>query len=255
MAVVAVFNQKGGVGKTTTALNVIAYLNGEGRRPYGIDLDPQGHLTLAQGLRNVAGDDSLFAFFMQTKKLAEVSRTATSGLRLLPASVDLAKIDSLYSSNTAITTRLRDGLREMLARDNAPVIIDCCPMLGVLTLNALMAADRVLIPVSADFLSLQGVHRLTSALDVLEKKLNKKFVRRVVVTRYTARRKLSAEIVQRLNAHFAGQVCAARISENVSLAESPMHGKDIFAHAPHSQGAQDYLLLCQELQASGFFAD
>jgi len=255
MAVVAVFNQKGGVGKTTTSLNVIAYLNGEGRRPFGIDLDSQGHLTLAHGLRNVAGDDSLFSFFSQKKKLPELVRTSTSGLRLVPASIDLSKIDSLYGSSTSITTRLKDGLRELLAPGPAPVIIDCCPMLGVLTLNALVAADRVLIPVSADFLSLQGVHRLTSALDVLEKKLNKKFMRRVVITRFSARRKLSTEIVQRLNAHFAGQVCATRISENVSLAESPMYGKDIFAHAPNSQGAQDYLMLCQELQSAGFFSD
>jgi chromosome partitioning protein len=255
MAVVAVFNQKGGVGKTTTALNVLAYLSGEGRRPYGVDFDPQGHLTLALGLRNVARDESLFSFFSEKKRLPELVRTSTSGLRLLPASVDLSKIDSLYGSNAAITTRLRDGVRELLAQERAPVIIDCSPMLGVLTLNALVAADRVLIPVSADFLSLQGVHRLTSALDVLEKRLNKTFVRRVVITRFSARRKLSTEIVHRLNAHFAGQVCATRISENVSLAESPMYGKDIFAHAPNSQGAQDYLLLCQELQAGRFFAD
>jgi chromosome partitioning protein len=126
-------------------------------------------------------------------------------------------------------------------------------MLGVLTLNALMAADRVLIPLSADYLSLQGVHRITTALDVLERKTGKKFFRRIVVSRYDARRKLSFQIYRGLQETYPGIVCETRIHESVALAESPMHGHDIFEFAPASQGAVDFRALVRELDSIGFF--
>jgi chromosome partitioning protein len=126
-------------------------------------------------------------------------------------------------------------------------------MLGVLTLNALLAADRVLIPVSADFLSQQGVHRLDAALNVLEKKLQRKFERRIVVTRFDSRRKLSYDIFDKLKERYGSQVCSTRIGENVALAASPMHGLDVFAFAPHTPGAADYKALTLELVKSGFF--
>jgi chromosome partitioning protein len=135
-----------------------------------------------------------------------------------------------------------------------PIFIDCCPMLGVLTLNALIAADRVLIPVSADYLSLQGVHRLDSALNVLESKLKRTFMRRVVITRYDARRKLAAGVQDELARRYGANLCSTRIAENVALAESPMHGKDVFSQSPASPGARDYRALTEELLAAGFFA-
>lgn len=125
----------------------------------------------------------------------------------------------------------------------------------VLTLNALLAADRVLIPVSADFLSLQGVHRLDSALNVLEKKLQRKFARRIVVTRFDWRRKLAYDIFDRVKDRYGDLVCNTHISENVALAASPMHGLDIFAYAPSSPGAVDYMALTVELMKSGFFEE
>ncbi len=111
---------------------------------------------------------------------------------------------------------MKKGFGEDLALTGAPILIDCCPMLGVLTLNALLASDRVLIPVSADFLSLQGVHRLDSALNVLETKLKRRFERRIVVTRFDSRRKLSHEIYDKLKERFGSRVCNSRIGENVA---------------------------------------
>jgi chromosome partitioning protein len=111
----------------------------------------------------------------------------------------------------------------------------------------------VLIPVSADFLSQQGVHRLDSALNVLEKKLQRKFERRIVVTRFDSRRKLSYDIFDKLKERYGSQVCSTRIGENVALAASPMHGLDVFAFAPHTPGAADYKALTLELVKSGFF--
>lgn len=252
MSVIAVFNQKGGVGKTTTTLNLLGALARSDQAPVGIDLDPQSHLSLSSGIKNVAQEDSLYSFFNETKSLLALVKEVPPGIRMVPSSLDLSKIDALYGSDTGITKRLRGGIEAAGWSKDTIVIIDCSPMLGVLTLNALMAADRVLIPVSADYLSLQGVHRINTALDVLEKKMGRNFIRRVAMTRYDSRRKLSFQIYRDLQQAFPGIVCETRIHESVSLAESPMHGKDIFAFAASSQGATDYLHLAMELESVGF---
>lgn len=253
MPTIAVFNQKGGVGKTTTSLNLAAALALARQRPLAIDLDPQGHLSLACGLPRVPDDKTAFAFFSDGTPLTQLMHLLPSGLRLVPASAALSKIDALHGHDPQIANRLKSGLEALPAAD-IPVLIDCCPMLSVLTLNALIAADRVLIPVSADYLSLQGVQRLNVALNVLEKKLDRKFERKVVITRFDARRRIAFDVYDRLQQQFGRTLCNTRIAENVSLAESPLHGQHIFEFAPHSPGARDYRMLAQELLASGFFA-
>jgi chromosome partitioning protein len=254
MAVIAVFNQKGGVGKTTTCLNVAAVLAKAKRHPIALDMDPQGHLTLACGIKNNnASELNMAAFFEQKVPLAKLLRDTPAGWQIIASSLELAKIDATYGSDPRAATLLKQGLKEELALTGAPILIDCCPMMGVLTLNALLAADRVLIPVAADFLSMQGVHRLDSALNVLEKKLNRKFERRIVVTRFDSRRKLAYDMFDKVKERYGNLVCNTRIGENVALATSPMHGLDIFAYGPNTPGAADYMALTTELMKSGFF--
>lgn len=254
MAVIAVFNQKGGVGKTTTCLNLTAALSMARRHPIAIDMDPQGHLSLACGIKNASAPDAgILAFFKNKTPLTRLLRDTSASWQIISSTLELSKVDALYGSDPKVATLLKQGLQEDLALTGAPIMIDCCPMLGVLTLNALLAADRVLIPVSADFLSLQGVHRLDSALNALEVKLNRKFERRIVVTRFDSRRRNSYDVLDKLKKRYGTLVCRTHIGENVALATSPMHGQDIFAHAPFSKGAADYKELTIELGNSGFF--
>jgi chromosome partitioning protein len=259
MPVIAIFNHKGGVGKTTTTLNLAAGLKRAGRDALVIDLDAQASLTLSCGLKGVRSEQSISSFFRDSIPLNELEADTAIGLKVIPAHFDLSKVDSLQGSNKEISIKLTRGLqarreRQPAEQGKSTVLIDCCPALGVLSLNAVLAADRVLIPVSADPLSMDGVERLDLALNALERKLNRRIERRIVLTRFDGRRRLSYEIYESLLARFGKRLCSTRIVENVSLAESPGKGLDIFTYAPASTGARDYRQLTNELLACGFAA-
>ncbi len=259
MTVIAIFNHKGGVGKTTTTLNLAAGLQRSGVDALAIDLDAQASLTLSCGLRGVPSVQSISGFFQNSTPLSELEAESPIGLKVIPAHFDLSKVDALHGSNREITIKLTRGLKarsdaQPSSQRKSTVLIDCCPALGVLSLNAVLAADRVLIPVSADPLSLDGVERLDVALNALEGKLGRRIERRVVLTRFDGRRRLSYEIFERLFARFGSRLCRTRIVENVSVAESPGKGLDIFTYAPGSTGARDYRALTEELLECGFAA-
>ena len=252
MAVIAVFNQKGGVGKTTTTLNVSAALARMGKHPIAIDLDPQAHLSLTSGVQ-VGADASIGAFFRGDATLSSLVHETAMGVRVIPAHMELSKIEALHSKNASAARKLMIGLEESLGREGVPILIDCCPTLGVLTLNALLAADRVLVPVSADFLSMQSVNRLDAALKALEGPLQRKIEKRIVLTRFDGRRKLSYDIFDQLQERYGKELCNTRVVENVALAASPALSQDVFTYAPASPGARDYAKLTLELTESGFF--
>jgi chromosome partitioning protein len=252
MGVIAVFNQKGGVGKTTTALNLLATIAQHGNRPFGIDLDPQAHLSHIFGLNPRHAEDSIYSFFVRGRALAEVAQITRSGVFVCPAHLELAKIDSLLGKGVNVVTKLRHALHERTAPPG-PVVIDCCPLLNVLSLNAIFACDVLLVPVSSDFLSMRSALQVERALNALEPVLKRRLARRYLLTRYDARRKMSDEVVHQMVSAFRPEdICATRIQESVKLAESPAVELDVFRHAPGSKGAQDYEALGDELMRAGF---
>lgn len=245
----AVFNQKGGVGKTTTALNLASALARRGRDVLLIDLDPQAHLTSIRLQEGVDSRSSIFSFYQASRPLPALELPWEGVGRLVPAHTELIKVDSIFGKGPNVLNRLNVGLG--LAESGRTVIIDCCPFLGVLSLNALFACDCVLIPVSSDFLSMRGAMQMERTLKAIEPVLKRRVERRYLLTRLDRRRRMAAEVQSRMQAHFGADLCVTTISENVAIAEAPALGRDVFSHAPASRGAQDYLALMDELLAAG----
>ncbi len=253
MAKIAVFNQKGGVGKTTTTLNLVALLARRGADPLVIDLDPQAHLTAICGAAVTAPERSLYGFYCNGVSLSGLIKFARGGWKVIPAHLDLSKVDTQFGKGPNVVNRLNAGILKENLNTDRPILMDACPMLGVLSLNGIFAADRVLVPISADYLAVKGAVQMERTLRALEHVLKKRVERRYVVTRFDARRRMSWDIDRQLRERFGAEVCEGRIAENVSVAESPSFSRDVFEHAPGSRGARDYSALLEELEASGFF--
>ena len=245
---IAVCNQRGGVGKSTTAVNLGSYLALAGFRTLLIDVDPQGNATTACGIPRSGLTEDLYAVLAHNLPIAEAVRnTSVERLEILPASLDLAGAETLLTSLEARETLLR-RLCEPLRLSYDFLLFDCPPALGLLTVSALVAADSTIIPVQCEYLALEGLNTLMHAVNLIKQNLNPALrVGGIVLTMTDFRANLSREVADEVKRFFKDLVFDTAIPRNIRLAESPSFGKPICLYDPHSTGALAYQLLTQEV--------
>lgn len=246
--VIAIANQKGGVGKTTTAVNMAAALAQAGHATLLIDLDPQANATLGLGLSRDQLSNTIYHVLLDGVPLKEaVHATGIEGLSLVPSDLDLSGAEVELTSVEQREQILRRGLRELVPHYKF-VIIDCPPSLGLITLNGLTAADSVLIPVQAEFYALSGVRLLLNTLALVQRELNPGLrVEGAILTMVDSRAALSQQVVEEIKKMFRDRVFEAMVPRSVRLAEAPSHGKPITVYDPKGKGAEAYIALAQEL--------
>jgi len=248
--VYALANQKGGVGKTTTAVNLGAYLGRHGQRVLLVDIDPQANATSSLGVEKSSVDVSTYHVLVDAAPFVDVVRTTGhAGLELAPSSPDLAGATVELVDMPQREYRLRRALAALSqSRCYDYILIDCPPSLGVLTVSGLTAAEGVIIPVQCEYLALEGLSQLARAIRLVRKALNPQLtLRGLVMTMYDARTNLSEQVVAEVRRHFRKRVFEAIIPRSVRLSEAPSFGVPIDVHAPRSSGAEAYEALAREL--------
>jgi chromosome partitioning protein len=257
---IALINQKGGVGKTTSTVNLGAALALEGRRVVVVDLDPQANLSLHLDVQLRSGEPSSYTLLLGDGTVeATLRATRTPGLQLLPSCIDLSGAELELSNAFGREMILRDALeqweqRHRAAHGEAPadyVLLDCPPSLGLLSVNGLVAAQEAIVVVQTEFFALQGMTKLVDVVQLLRRRLNPSLeISAILPCLYDNRTKLAREVLGELRAHFAGKVFARPIAKNVKLAEAPSYGQTIFEYAPESSGSSDYREVARELIAT-----
>ena len=251
--VITVANQKGGVGKTTTTVNIAAGLALQGLRVLVIDLDPQGNASTALGVPHHAEVDSVYEVLVDEMPLAATVQPVERipGLFAVPATLDLAGAEIELVSLVARETRLRRAVEAYLAQSNDRfdyVLIDCPPSLGLLTVNALVAADEVLIPIQCEYYALEGLGQLIRNVDMVRAHLNPGLhVSSILLTMYDGRTKLAAQVADEVRGHFNDRVLATAIPRSVRVSEAPGFQQTVLTYDPGSTGAQCYLQASREL--------
>ena len=250
--VTACTNQKGGVGKTTTVINLAAYLALSGTRTLVIDLDPQGNATSGLGVDRRTVDRSSYEALVDRAPLSELAVTTTvDRLDLVPSSTALSGAEVELVGIPARERRLAASLAELNGRYER-VLIDCPPSLGLLTLNALTAADGVLIPIQTEYYALEGLSQLVNTIRRVREGLNPRLeIEGVLLTMYDGRTKLSAQVASEVRRHMNGTVYQTVVPRSVRLSEAPSHGLPIALYDPASRGAYAYRYLAGEVDARG----
>lgn len=245
---IAIFNQKGGVGKTTTNINLAACLAMKGKKVLVLDIDPQGNTTSGLGISKKNSDYSTYDVLVEEgfDPKDAILETSVKNMFIIPSSVELAGAEIELVSEKGREKRLKKAI-DRIKDDYDYIFVDCPPSLGLLTINSLTAVDSVLIPIQCEFYALEGVSQLMSTIDLIKRNLNPQLViQGVILSMFDGRTNLSIQVVQEVKKYFKSKVYATVIPRNVRLAEAPSHGMPITKYDPRSKGAQAYMDFADE---------
>ncbi|MDF2672832.1 MAG: ParA family protein, partial [Clostridiales bacterium] len=225
--IISIFNQKGGVGKTTTTINLAAYVASMGKKVLTVDIDPQGNTSSGLGIDKEKLEYSMYDVIMGISPDKVIIKTKLENLDIIPSRVELAGAEIELTAKMSRETKLKDGILKV-KDDYDYIFIDCPPSLGLLTINALTASDSVLIPIQCEFYALEGVQQLMNTIQLIKKSLNSKLeIQGVVMSMFDGRTRLSIEVVEEVKKYFRGKVYSTIIPRNIKLAEAPSYGMPI----------------------------
>ncbi len=250
--VVAIVNQKGGVGKSTTAINLAAYLASGGQRTLVIDMDPQGNATSGLGVENF-DRGCIYDVLLEGAPIQDVvAKTEIEDLDIVPSTINLAGAEVELASALAREFKLKKALQGLPAGSYSRVLLDCPPSLDLLTLNALTAADEVLIPIQCEYYALEGLTQLMRSIRMIREELNPNLeIGGVLLTMFDPRTNLAHQVAQEVRSFFGDRVFHTIIPRNVRLSEAPSYGMPVALYAPKSTGAEAYAAVAEEVMSRG----